>query len=232
MMDFVFFDIECCDGNHMFSFGYVITDDKFNILDKKDIIMNPDAKFKLGRAGFNPAIELAYSEEEFKKQPLFPEFYTTIKKLIISPDRIILGHSVSSDIKYLLTACQRYKKEPYEIIAYDTQKIFEWFKGEDRQYSLKGIINDLSIDISNIKQHKSDDDALLSMFVAKEISNIQHIKLIDLLRRCHICKVESNDILNHSFQDKFAYSSDDYDKSHGKNLTAIEQAFQKAKANK
>lgn len=26
-MDFVFFDIECCDGNHMFSFGYVITDD-------------------------------------------------------------------------------------------------------------------------------------------------------------------------------------------------------------
>ena len=226
-MDFLFFDIECCDGNHMCSFGYVIADNKFNILDKKDIIMNPDANFKLGRTGFNPSIELAYREEGFKKQPTFSEFYTTIKELLMSSDRIILGHSVSSDIKYLQTACQRYKKKPLEITAYDTQKIFEWFKGEDRRYSLKDIIKDLCIDISNIKQHKSDDDAFLTMFVAKEICYKQKTELIELIRRCKICKVESHDVYNHNIkEDRLAYSSDECENENI--FTVTQQAFQKA----
>ena len=67
-MNYLFFDIECCDGNHICSFGYVICDEHFNILKKEDIIMNPQKKFKLGRAGFDPKIHLAYTVETFQKQ--------------------------------------------------------------------------------------------------------------------------------------------------------------------
>ena len=34
-MRYLFFDIECCNGRNICEFGYVITDDKFNILKKK-----------------------------------------------------------------------------------------------------------------------------------------------------------------------------------------------------
>lgn len=34
-MRYLFFDIECCNGRDICEFGYIITDDKFNILEKK-----------------------------------------------------------------------------------------------------------------------------------------------------------------------------------------------------
>lgn len=34
-MRYLFFDIECCNGRNICEFGYVITNDKFNILEKK-----------------------------------------------------------------------------------------------------------------------------------------------------------------------------------------------------
>ena len=48
-MKYLFFDIECCDGNHICSFGYVIVNNNFEILEKKDLVMNPEKRFKLGR---------------------------------------------------------------------------------------------------------------------------------------------------------------------------------------
>lgn len=42
-MRYLFFDIECSEGKSMCSFGYVLTDEKFRILEKDDILMNPEA---------------------------------------------------------------------------------------------------------------------------------------------------------------------------------------------
>ena len=61
-MKYLFFDIECCDGNHMCSFGYVIVNNNFEILEKKDLVMNPEKEFRLGRYTFNPRIHLAYNK--------------------------------------------------------------------------------------------------------------------------------------------------------------------------
>lgn len=33
-MNYLFFDIECCDGAHICEFGYVLTNDKFEVLDR------------------------------------------------------------------------------------------------------------------------------------------------------------------------------------------------------
>ena len=78
-MKYLFFDIECCDGNHMCSFGYVIVNNNFEILEKKDLVMNPEKRFKLGRDAFNPRIHLAYNESTFRKQKTFRYFYDKIK---------------------------------------------------------------------------------------------------------------------------------------------------------
>ena len=46
---YLFFDIECANcfngEGKMCSFGYVLTDADFNILDSQDLVMNPETEF-------------------------------------------------------------------------------------------------------------------------------------------------------------------------------------------
>ena len=42
----------------MCSFGYVITDSDFNVVEKRDIVMNPASRFYLRRKDGKPEIEL------------------------------------------------------------------------------------------------------------------------------------------------------------------------------
>ena len=85
-MRYLFFDIECSEGKSMCSFGYVLTDEKFRILEKDDILMNPEAIFHTGAWGKKnreayPGIEMAYPKEVFLKSPTFPALYEKSKRL-------------------------------------------------------------------------------------------------------------------------------------------------------
>ena len=72
-MKYLFFDIECADGGKatICSFGYVIADLNFNIIEQRDILINPEAEFCLeGRKG-RPDVKLAYPKEDFLNAPTF-----------------------------------------------------------------------------------------------------------------------------------------------------------------
>lgn len=47
-MDYLFFDIECCDGRNICEFGYVVADENLKPINKDIILINPDARFNLG----------------------------------------------------------------------------------------------------------------------------------------------------------------------------------------
>lgn len=183
-MNYLYFDIECCDGNHICSFGYVITDENFNILEKKDIVINPQWRFKLGRDGFDPRINLAYTESTFQKQKTFKYYYEDIKDLLTRSNQILLGHSITADIQYLKIACERYGCDNIDLEIYDTQDFYYQLNKKYKTRSLDNIVNDLGIDISNLQEHKSCDDAEISMLVAKEICDKLSITLSDLLELC------------------------------------------------
>lgn len=188
-MKYLFFDIECCDGKHICSFGYVIINENFEILEKEDIVINPQWRFKLGRAGFDPRIHLAYTEETFKKQKTFKHFYDKIKNLLTQENQILLGHSISADIQYLKIACERYDNCPeIKIEVYDTQDFYYQLNKKFRRRSLDNIVKDLDIDISNLQEHKSCDDAHISMLVTKEICTQLNVSLNELLELCDSCK--------------------------------------------
>lgn len=77
-MKILSFDIESCTGNpldgSLCSFGYCMAED-FEIITKEDILVNPKPKkFRLGKYGEEAKIKLAYSEEEFRRAPVFPMF--------------------------------------------------------------------------------------------------------------------------------------------------------------
>ena len=183
-MKYLFFDIECCDGNHICSFGYVIIDEKFNIIAKKDLVINPEKPFNLGRDKFNPRIQLAYQEYTFYKQKNFKYFYPTIKELLCNQEYVVLGHSISSDLQYLKIACERYDVDNIDIGVYDTQDFYYQLNKKYKTRSLENIINDLSIKVENLQEHKSCDDAEMSMLITKEICNRLNVSISDLLTLC------------------------------------------------
>lgn len=46
-MRYLCFDIECCDGQHICEFGYVITDENLAVQKKGILLINPREKFRL-----------------------------------------------------------------------------------------------------------------------------------------------------------------------------------------
>ena len=74
-MRYLFFDIECCNGRNICEFGYVITDDNFNILEKKDFIINPENKFNLTGRPDGRDLYLFYPESTYYRSNNFPYFY-------------------------------------------------------------------------------------------------------------------------------------------------------------
>lgn len=180
-MNYIFFDFECSDGHHICSFGYIIVNENFEILKKDDIIINPKAKFKLGRKGEAPNINLAYSESEFKRAHEFPYYFDTIAKLLCSKGNMPCGHAVLSDLNFIKFACERYNISVPKIRAFDTQVLYKIYTKEPTVKSLKKILDALSIDLNNLSEHKSCDDAELSMLVLKKLCEIESKSISDML---------------------------------------------------
>ena len=114
-MNYLFFDIECANcfqgKGKICSFGYVICDEEFKILEQKDILINPKSKFRLGKPGTDMGIKLAYDETEFLKHGDFSQTYDEIKSLFMNGNYIAFGHAVGNDLQFILSDCERYNKE-------------------------------------------------------------------------------------------------------------------------
>ena len=98
----------------MCSFGYVLTDEDFRILKKEDILINPEAGFctrawSKKKREEGRGITLAYPEKVFRKSPTFPKVYEKIRDILEKDGQTIIGFSHANDVRYLCTACRRYK---------------------------------------------------------------------------------------------------------------------------
>lgn len=167
-MDYLFFDIECSDGKHICEFGYVITDEHFNELDRNCILINPQTIFKLfGRSG-EGGITLSFSEKQYRAAPAFPKVYDEIKALLEREDRQVVGFAANSDEQYLFVACRRYKKEKLNFRYADAQKIYAMLFGEGMRPSLENAVKKMDIPI-DVALHRSDNDAYLTMLLTREM---------------------------------------------------------------
>ena len=180
-MDNLFFDIECADGHNICSFGYVITDERFNITEEKDILIDPKCEFKLGRSGFDGRIHLAYPPQKFREYPDFAKQYKDICALLSAPERTLWGHAIASDIEYLDIACDRYGKKRFDISVYDTQRIYAGFRSSAQSTKLEKIMEECEIDVSALTAHNSRDDAKMSMLTVKKICEYKNCGLKRLI---------------------------------------------------
>lgn len=187
-MQYLFFDIECADGNRAIcEFGYVLTDEKFNVLRKRNILIDPECKFNLtGREGQADLI-LSYPYEEYYKYYPFDDSYETIKELMTRDDLMIFGHAVNNDTGFLFKDCNRYKLPLFDYVAYDIQKMLPLFDKQNKKYtSLDNAFIDLvPADVRNtLINHRACDDAMKTMLVFKAMVVDLEFTPKDLIESC------------------------------------------------
>lgn len=188
-LDYLFFDIEASEGESICSFGYVLTDTKFNIIEKNDILINPEAIFCTSARGKHKngekdrGITLAYPKETFLASPVYSEVYSRIKELVEKDDRLIVGFSHTNDVRYLCHANTRYLKPNFTYEFFDLQDVFRAEKGESNQISLERIINDFEINTDKLILHKSVDDAEMSMLAIKVFCEKNDCTLDDVIKK-------------------------------------------------
>ncbi|MDR3215881.1 MAG: hypothetical protein LBT55_00505 [Clostridiaceae bacterium] len=188
-MRYLFFDIECSDGAHMCTFGYVLCDGAFGVLEKRDIVMNPEAQFQLGRYSGDPEITLAYSKERFLRSAPFPAHYEDIKRVLTAENQIVAGHSVDSDIGFINTACERYGFDTMDYEAMDTQTVFKSLHPEAKSFNLSSICQQLGVEQSN--WHKSCDDAEATMRIAEKLCAEKETNMEGLAELFPHCRTSS-----------------------------------------
>ena len=190
-MEFIFFDIECANcfqgRGKICSFGYVITDENFNIISKEDILVNPHSKFHLCGHGNHPGITLGYDEKTFKSSPDFNRNYGKIRELLTKPDRLVFGFSVMSDAGYIKSECERYHKEIFDYNFIDIQRIFTDYKGLQNTPSLINCAHEYGV-IESQEVHKSDDDSYFTMRVLKGICEETGLSPLELVEKYPHCK--------------------------------------------
>ncbi|MFA6830430.1 MAG: 3'-5' exonuclease [Bacilli bacterium] len=183
-MNYVFFDCECSNclkgEGKICSFGYVKTDENFNIIKKKDTLMNPDAPFRLGDAAHGNGIRLAYPLFRFTSCHTFPTYYEEIKKLLETPDTLAFGFAVTQDVSYLAYTCKRYNLPVFNFRFYDIQLLEKIIHQNKNPNGLDTLINQYKIEPSTF--HRSDDDAFMTMEVLRGILNENSISVPQMIQ--------------------------------------------------
>ncbi len=184
-MKYVFFDIECAsvykNCAKICAFGYCVCDEHFQILKKKDLLINPRGKFDLTDRKGRKGIVLPYNYADFKKYPPFYHYYPAIKELLEAEDTLVVGHAVLNDVKYLNLETRRFKLPSFNFNFIDTQMLFMSYMNDfTRQYGLEEIAEKLKV---RYTPHRAAEDAyatsrILCAMCRKKKCNVE--KLLEL----------------------------------------------------
>ena len=170
-MKYLFFDIECSvvskNSAKICAFGYCLTDEKFHILEKEDILINPQGGFHLTDRKGTQGLVLPYKYEDFKKYPTFCEKKDKIYGLLQDADTLVIGHATMNDVKYLNLESKRFSLPSFDFSFADTQFLYMNRIGDfSRQFGLGVIAEELKVDFV---AHRAVDDAYATMKIAEAL---------------------------------------------------------------
>lgn len=168
-MTYLFFDIECANSfggiGKICSFGYVLVNQDFSIIETADILINPAAPFDWYLFKKGSKCQLTHSRAEYQRQPKFPQFYSKINALLSAKDRLVFGFGCKSDVATITTECLRYNLPQIAFSCYDSHTILE--KHYDMQGGLSAFVEKLGIDTQGQPFHDSRADAYFTMKVTE-----------------------------------------------------------------
>lgn len=187
-MKYLFFDIECAgvfkNVAKICAFGYCLTDEQFHILEKEDILINPQGGFHLTDRKGEQGIVLPYKYEDFKKYPTFKAQAERIYALLQDSDTLVVGHAVQNDVKYLNLESHRFSLPSFCFRFVDTQFLYMNVIGDfSRQYGLGIIAERLGVEFT---PHRAVDDAYATMKVAQAMCKAENCSLVSLMEKYEV----------------------------------------------
>ena len=181
-MKYLFFDIECanCFDNKgkICEFGYLITDEQFNIIERKEILVNPNHKFDW----YVVKKMLNHKREEYLQAGIYPEYYDEISKLFSDSETLIFGHTIDTDAKYLNDESKRYQLPYINFEFYDIKEIYKLYKPDSSGPSLERMSEILGLGTPD-KLHSALSDAKSTMDVLKKLCEDMNITVAEIIER-------------------------------------------------
>ncbi len=182
-MKYLFFDIEgaCPKLSTIATFGYALTDESFRVLAREDILMNPASRYDW----YVLKNLLSYTKAELAKHPKFDAHYDNLKALLEDGDTVVCGYSIVNDLKYLNSECKRYSLPPLRFSFLDVQTLADKYFESKNQIGIERAYAMLEI-TDEILLHRSDEDALAAMKVAKKLCEKTGLTLPELTEK-YVC---------------------------------------------
>lgn len=163
-MRYLFLDLEFASSMRTIKiceFGYVITDENFEIIEEGNILINPRiSRSEWIKDGAYKRV-LTRKIEEYESKQDFKYWYWTINKVIRSCD-YIFGYAVSNDIKALNCDCQRYKLPSWNIKFIDVINVYNYAEKSIQHMSLSSALESMDIEGDN-QLHDAQADAYNTM---------------------------------------------------------------------
>lgn len=205
-MKFLFFDIECANCFNgvpkICEFGYVLTDERFNVLKKHDIPMSPGrgrgTSFDMKIRKFDPDFDWAYDVSYYYSCPEFPKYYDLIANLLKDEDTLIFGFSVFNDVTYLDSAISLYGLERFDYQVNDIQMLASSLLKKKSYLSLEKLFSCLcgKEELIHLQPHLSRDDAYMSMGVLRALCLNEHLSPKELFQKFPRCSFSSSEALD------------------------------------
>ncbi len=192
MKKYIAFDCESIHIRHKYpcSFGYIKTNENLNSLEQEDIIINP----KISQTEYDYRVIkkiCPYSLKEILQSPTFTQQYPKIKKILTTPNALIIGFQINEDIKYILNDCIRNNLEPINFSFVDLRNII--YLLEKRKS--KSLREEYMFWLHRLPQnaHNSMSDASMTIEVLNAILAHHRIDLQSLINAHHdlLGKVEN-----------------------------------------
>lgn len=182
---YLFYDIESANNingqGYICSFGYVLCDENFRVLESDDLVMNPNVEFDPMLLQPDSKCFLAYTKEYFIQQPDFTFFYDKIKNLLCADSRKSVGFAVEQDVDFILCAFSHFDMEGFHFASFDIRSVAEKLEGVHN--TLGGWNDYYKIDTSSLRAHNSRDDAMMTMFLARALCRKLDVSLDELMEQ-------------------------------------------------
>lgn len=181
-MKYLFYDLEYATSKGGISkiceFGYVLTDESFNILERDNFIIDPfitreEWDWRVVRKILTRRIA------EYESSPRFDEYYDDIKKLILGAD-FVIGHSLNSDAKALNQDCERYELPSIDYDFYDIKLFYKQFSNTKKDTSVANMLDELKIE-GEEREHDAETDAYNTMLELKQMMSVLNVSLEELI---------------------------------------------------
>lgn len=187
-MNYLAFDIEAANGYKAYSIcsiGIVIADERFNVVSRQNIWINPKTSYNLNGTRKNVGIDLHLDKKLLASSPDFSQVYDEIKGYLTNPDYVVFGHAVDSDVRMLNAACARYKLPCIEFDFIDSQLLYKLYKGDKDVHGLDKIAADIGVEFC---QHNSEDDAYATMRTLQYLVEDGKLSVDELLEKYRVRK--------------------------------------------